>query len=82
MVNEPICPRCGGFIPNDITPGKYPGAISHHDNSTEICSACGDEEDLFRQSGIPLSGPDDWNQRGGHLPGEPFLNFLNTPMQR
>ena len=39
-----LCPRCEGFIPNNETPGAYPGAISRLDNKTEICSACGVSE--------------------------------------
>lgn len=39
-----ICPRCSGFIPNNETPGAYPGALSRLDNKTEICSDCGGEE--------------------------------------
>ena len=35
------CPSCDGYIPNNITPGAYVGAISRKDNKTEICSACG-----------------------------------------
>lgn len=35
------CPSCGGFIPNNETPGAYPGAISRKDGKTEICSNCG-----------------------------------------
>ena len=35
------CPNCGGFIPNNETPGAYMGAISRRDNKTEICSNCG-----------------------------------------
>ena len=42
--NKPVCPRCKGFIPNNLTPGMYPGAISRLDNKTEICSACGTDE--------------------------------------
>lgn len=38
------CPRCHGFIPNNDTPGAYPGAISRLDNTTEVCSSCGTEE--------------------------------------
>lgn len=41
---KPICPICGGFIPNDAQPGAYPGALSRVDNRTEICSACGVDE--------------------------------------
>ena len=40
------CPRCGGFIPNNKTPGAYPGAISRRDGKTEICSTCGTYEAL------------------------------------
>jgi RNA polymerase subunit RPABC4/transcription elongation factor Spt4 len=40
------CPKCSGYIPNNETPGAYPGAISRRDNLTEICSACGTEEAL------------------------------------
>ena len=38
---HPICPRCGGPIPNAESPGAYPGALSRVDNRTEICSRCG-----------------------------------------
>ena len=41
MSQHPICPRCGGFIPNNAQPGQYPGALSRRDNRTEICSDCG-----------------------------------------
>lgn len=41
-----ICPRCEGAIPNNETPGAYPGALSRADNKTEICSACGTDEAL------------------------------------
>lgn len=41
-----ICPRCCGYIPNNDTPGAYPGAISRLDNITEICSGCGQDEAL------------------------------------
>lgn len=43
---EFICPACDGLIPNDETPGAYPGALSRRDNRTEICSACGTREAL------------------------------------
>lgn len=47
MSNEyPTCPVCNGFIPNNETPGAYPGAISRRDNVTEICSSCGIDEAL------------------------------------
>ena len=38
------CPKCDGFIPNDLHVGQYPGAISRRDNKTEICSPCGNRE--------------------------------------
>lgn len=41
-----ICPRCKGFIPNNDSPGAYPGALSRLDNKTEICSDCGMDEAL------------------------------------
>lgn len=44
--NHPVCPDCGGYIPNNDRPGAYPGAISRRDNKTEICSACGTREAL------------------------------------
>ncbi len=40
----PVCPICKGYIPNNLTPGAYPGAISRIDNETEICSECGQNE--------------------------------------
>ena len=42
----PVCPRCDGYIPNNDTPGLYPGALSRLDNETEVCSACGQNEAL------------------------------------
>lgn len=40
-----ICPRCkASYIPNNLEPGAYPGALSRLDNETEICSSCGVEE--------------------------------------
>lgn len=50
------CPRCGGSIPNALTPGAYPGALSRVDNKTEICSECGTLEALEDYSnGSPLN---------------------------
>lgn len=40
-MSKPICPSCGGFIPNNDAPGSHPGALSRRDNITEICSNCG-----------------------------------------
>lgn len=42
--NAKLCPKCDNFIPNNKTPGAYPGAISRVDNITEICSSCGVDE--------------------------------------
>lgn len=39
-----LCPRCGGYIPNNNEPGAFPGALSRLDSATEVCSACGVEE--------------------------------------
>ena len=55
MLDHPICPRCTGFIPSNLFPGEYPGAISRIDNKTEICSDCGTEEAILAL--IPL---DQW----------------------
>lgn len=44
MTDHPICPTCHGYIPNNDTPGAYPGALSRVDNKTEVCSACGVKE--------------------------------------
>ena len=46
-----LCPRCQGFIPNNDTPGAYPGAISRLDNKTEICSECGSIEAMLDWQG-------------------------------
>lgn len=43
-MSHPVCPRCEGYIPSNLTPGRYPGALSRTDNVTEICSDCGREE--------------------------------------
>jgi len=52
ITQPPICPKCLGYIPNNETPGAYPGALSRTDNKTEICSECGFLEaiDHFQQS--------------------------------
>lgn len=59
-MGEPICPRCGHFIPNDLHPGAYPGAISRLDNKTEICSSCGTDEALRDFGGKAPIPPDEW----------------------
>lgn len=56
------CPRCGGGVPNDLTPGAYPGAISRLDNKTEICSECGMMEAIEQEfSGSPLPKSKWWS---------------------
>lgn len=63
----PKCPRCGGYIPNDVTPGEYPGALSRWDNRTEVCSACGTEEAMMQimgQSISPTSKDRPWVSQG------------------
>ena len=37
----PVCPRCKNYIPNNESPGAWPGALSRRDNKTEVCSDCG-----------------------------------------
>ena len=49
---HPICPLCHGFIPNDKTPGAYPGAMSRVFENMEICSSCGTAEAVG-----PMFGP-------------------------
>ncbi len=53
-----ICPRCNSNqIPNNQTPGDYPGALSRVDNRTEICSDCGLHEaleDFFDNNLTPI----------------------------
>lgn len=40
-----MCPRCQyNWIPNNLMPAEYPGALSRADNKTEICSDCGTSE--------------------------------------
>jgi hypothetical protein len=47
-IRHMLCPRCQRqHIPNNITPGKYPGALSRTDNKTEVCRACGLEEAML-----------------------------------
>lgn len=65
MSEKPMCPRCHGFIPSNLTPGRYPGAISRTDNKTEICSDCGREEatSLFALEALwPVSGQDGFHE--------------------
>lgn len=67
------CPRCHGKIPNNETPGAYPGALSRltrgqRDDPIYICSACGTHEAMqqFTQAGecTPIS---DWPLTGEDL---------------
>lgn len=58
MANGPMCPRCGGYIPNNLSPGAYPGAMSRLDNRTEICSDCGTREameDFYDGKILPMN---------------------------
>jgi hypothetical protein len=56
-----ICPRCNlNQIPNNQTPGAYPGAISRVDNKTEICSDCGTNEALEDYFSKSLTSIKDW----------------------
>lgn len=48
----PVCPRCWGFIPNNESPGAYPGALSRVAADLEICSDCGTEEAINDFKGI------------------------------
>lgn len=50
---EHQCPRCLWHIPNNITPGAHPGALSRTDNATEICSDCGAQEAAEEHFGSP-----------------------------
>lgn len=65
---KPICPRCGGYIPNNQAPGEYIGAMSRTDNQTEICSACGTEEAMQQfsaQSADAATPVGDWPVTSG-----------------
>lgn len=48
------CPICDGWIPNNDSPGAYPGALSRKDNKTEICSECGVMEAMGSPTGRVL----------------------------
>ena len=49
----PVCPICYNYIPNNQTPGAYPGALARYDNETEICSECGTAEGLAGMMASP-----------------------------
>ena len=51
--SHPKCPICFGYIPNNQTPGRYPGALARYDNKTEICSECGSAEAMAGMFGTP-----------------------------
>lgn len=55
-----VCPRCGDWIPNNIQPGAYPGALSRVDNKTEICSECGSMEAIEQYTTGAPNGKDTW----------------------
>lgn len=56
-----LCPRCNSSqIPNNETPGAYPGALSRVDNKTEICSSCGTDEALEDYFTKSLTQIKDW----------------------
>ena len=54
MTNN-TCPRCGGGVPNNLTPGAYPGALSRSDNKTEVCSECGTAEAMMDFMNVPYT---------------------------
>lgn len=50
---RPVCPRCLGHIPNNDSPGSYPGARSRRSRGPgepfiEVCSECGKEEAFIK----------------------------------
>jgi hypothetical protein len=59
------CPRCGEPIPNREHAGEYAGAISRRDNTTEICSECGNIEAIedfdIRESDPQWNAQKAWN---------------------
>lgn len=57
---EHSCPRCGGRVPNNETPGAYPGALSRTDNITEVCSQCGTDEAMQQFLDDNLTPQSDW----------------------
>ena len=57
------CPRCLGPIPDEAHVGEYPGALSRHDNKTEICSACGMLEAFEDFMGPKYTGPIYWEKK-------------------
>lgn len=50
-----VCPRCQeSFIPNNLNPGGFPGALSRVDNETYICSLCGEDEAIGNMNALPV----------------------------
>lgn len=59
LLEHKVCPRCYGYIPNNVTPSAYAGALSRLDNKTEICSSCGTEEAMLQF----LNALTDWRKK-------------------
>lgn len=72
-VTHIYCPRCTGAIPNERTPGLYPGAISRADNDTEVCSACGSDEAIRKYSTGVMIPVADWPIQNAHQYGAGYL---------
>jgi len=66
MAVDHICPRCGGDVPDTMSKGVYPGALSRTDDHTEICSVCGSLEAMENFTGMDALSQSKWaiNQRG------------------
>lgn len=59
------CPRCLGYIPNDDTPGAYPGALSRttrgpRDEPIYVCSQCGHDEAMLQFTTGRCQRPSEW----------------------
>lgn len=65
LATDHICPRCGGDVPNTMSKGVYPGALSRTDNRTEICSLCGNLEALEQFAGTDALPQSSWAINGG-----------------
>jgi|SRR5665213_4047108 len=59
LTAAPICPRCGGPIPNAEHPGEWCGAASIY-GPHEICSSCGDDETDEARELKPAYPPSEW----------------------
>lgn len=81
MVPE-VCPRCKfNWIPNNDSPGAYPGAISRADNKTEICSACGTDEALMQHFEGRIIPVEDWGVDPVYSNNEPVKEWSHNPLQ-